>query len=166
MDCLLRTDHEGLSGANQSPRGNRPSLQGEKGFTLIEVMVVITILAILATLVVPRFMGRTDDARIVAAKVQIKNVEEGLHLYKLDSGVYPTTDQGVDALVTKPTIGDIPSRWREGGYLGKVPLDPWGNKYVYLSPGSHGDFDLSSYGADKEAGGEGKNADIEGWNLE
>ncbi len=138
----------------------------ERGFTLIEVMVVITILAILAILVVPKFVGRTDDAKIVAAKVQIRHIEEGLHLYKLDSGVYPTTDQGIDALVVKPTIGEIPNRWREGGYLPKTPMDPWSHKYVYLSPGSHGDFDLASYGADGESGGEGKNADIEGWNLE
>jgi len=138
----------------------------EKGFTLIEVMVVITILAILAVLVVPRFVGRTDDARIVAAKVQIKNIEEGLHLYKLDNGVYPTTDQGIDALVSKPNVGEIPRHWREGGYLPKTPTDTWGRKYIYLSPGTHGDFDLSSYGADGEAGGEGKSADIENWNLE
>jgi len=140
--------------------------RGEKGFTLIEVMVVITILAILATLVIPRFMGRTDDARIVAAKVQIKNIEEGLHLYKLDSGNYPTTDQGLEALVAKPNIGEIPKKWREGGYIQKVPTDSWGNKFIYLSPGSHGDFDLSSHGADGETGGEGKNADIEGWNID
>lgn len=138
----------------------------ERGFTLIEVMVVITILAILAILVAPKFVGRTDDAKMVAAKVQIRNIEEGLHLYKLDNGVYPTTDQGIDALAVKPTIGEIPTRWREGGYFPKVPLDPWSHKYVYLSPGSHGDFDLASYGADGESGGEGKNADIEGWNLE
>ncbi|MBI3598671.1 MAG: type II secretion system major pseudopilin GspG [Nitrospirae bacterium] len=150
---------------NQSPiRGLRS--QGEKGFTLIEVMVVVTILAILAILVVPKFVGRTDDARIVATKVQIRNIEEGLHFYKLDNGVYPTTDQGLDALVAQPTIGDIPGHWREGGYLAKIPSDQWSHKYVYLSPGSHGDFDLSSYGADGEAGGEGKNADIENWNLE
>jgi len=159
MDSLFQTDQNKSSLGGVYP-------QGESGFTLIEVMVVITILAILAVLVVPRFVGRTDDARIVAAKVQIKNIEEALHLYKLDNGIYPTTDQGVDALFAKPSIGEIPTHWREGGYLPKVPLDTWGHKYIYLSPGSHGDFDLSSYGADGEAGGEGKHADIENWNLE
>jgi general secretion pathway protein G len=137
----------------------------QKGFTLIEIMVVITILAILAIMVVPRFVGRVDDARIVTGTVQIKNIEEGLHLYKLDNGFYPSTDQGLDALVSKPTVGVIPKRWRSGGYLGKVPLDPWSNKYIYLSPGSHGDFDILSHGADGEAGGDGNNADIENWNL-
>ncbi|MEK7702903.1 MAG: type II secretion system major pseudopilin GspG [Nitrospirota bacterium] len=138
----------------------------QKGFTLIEIMVVVTILAFLAVLVVPKFMGRTDDAKLVSAKVQIKNFGQGLDLYKIDSGVYPSTDQGLEALVTKPTIGEIPKRWREGGYLTKVPLDPWGNKYSYLSPGSHGDFDISSHGADGEAGGDGKNADIQNWDLD
>ncbi|MEK7286849.1 MAG: type II secretion system major pseudopilin GspG [Nitrospirota bacterium] len=138
----------------------------QKGFTLIEIMVVVTILAFLAVLVAPRFMGRTDDAKLVTTKIQIKNLEEGLHLYKLDSGLYPTTDQGLEALASKPSIGEIPRRWREGGYLPKVPLDAWGNKYVYLSPGTNGDFDLSSYGADGESGGDGKNADIQNWNLD
>ncbi len=137
-----------------------------RGFTLIEVMVVITILAILAALVVPKFVGQADDARIVAAKVQIKNIEGGLALYKLDNGIYPSTDQGLDALVQQPTIGEIPTHWRAGGYLPKVPLDPWSHKYVYFSPGTHGDYDLLSYGADGESGGEGKNADIENWSLE
>ncbi len=138
----------------------------QKGFTLIEIMVVITILSLLAVLVAPRLVGRTDDARIVAAQVQIKNIEEGLHLYKLDNGVYPSTEQGLEALVRQPTVGELPKRWREGGYLPKVPQDPWSRDYVYLSPGTHGDYDLISYGADGEAGGDKKNADIESWNLE
>jgi general secretion pathway protein G len=136
------------------------------GFTLIEVMVVITILAILAALVVPKFVGQADDARVVAAKVQIKNIEGGLALYKLDSGNYPTTDQGLEALVEKPTIGAVPPRWRPGGYLPKVPLDQWSHKYIYFSPGTHGDYDLLSYGADGESGGEGKNSDIANWDLD
>lgn len=147
-------------------KAKRTFLRTQSGFTLIEIMVVITILAILAVLVVPRLVGRTDDAKRVAAKVQIKNIEQGLQLYKLDSGSYPTTEQGIDALVQKPTVGEIPKNWREGGYLPKIPDDPWGNKYVYLSPGTHGEYDLVSYGADGEAGGEGKNVDIESWNLE
>ena len=138
----------------------------EKGFTLIEIMVVIIILGLLVAIVAPKILGRTDDARITAAKVQIRQLEEALHLYKLDSGLYPSTEQGMDALVNKPTIGEVPMRWREGGYVPKVPKDPWDNPYLYLSPGAHGDYDLLSYGADREPGGEGKNADIESWNIE
>jgi len=138
----------------------------ERGFTLIEIMVVVTILAILAALVVPKLVGRSDDARRVAAKVQIKNIEGALQLYKLDSGIYPSTSQGLDSLVEKPNIGRIPNNWKEGGYLQKVPKDPWGKQYAYLSPGRHGDFDLISYGPDGEQGGEGKNSDIESWDLE
>ena len=138
----------------------------EKGFTLIEIMVVIIILGLLVAIVAPKILGRTDDARITAAKVQIRQLEEALHLYKLDSGLYPSTEQGLDALVNKPTIGEVPMRWREGGYVPKVPKDPWDNPYLYLSPGAHGDYDLLSYGADREPGGEGKNADIESWNIE
>lgn len=134
---------------------------GEGGFTLIEIMVVIAILAILATIVVPKIMGRTDEAMIAAAKVQIKNIEEALHLYKLDNGVYPGTEQGLDALVHKPTIGIMPRNWKEGGYLSKVPQDPWGFEFIYLSPGTGGTpYDLISYGADGEEGGDGVNADI------
>ncbi|MEW6683218.1 MAG: type II secretion system major pseudopilin GspG [Nitrospirota bacterium] len=135
------------------------------GFTLIEVMVVVTILAILAILVVPKIVGRTDDARRTAAIVEIKNLEEALHLYKLDNAFYPTTEQGLEALVTKPTSSPIPERWRTGGYVAKVPKDPWNNDYVYLSPGTHGDFDLLSYGGDGERGGEDKDADLENWDL-
>ncbi|HIE64571.1 MAG: type II secretion system major pseudopilin GspG [Nitrospira sp.] len=138
----------------------------ERGFTLIEIMVVVTILAILAALVVPKLVGRSDDARRVAAKVQIKNIEGALQLYKLDSGIYPSTSQGLDALVEKPNIGRIPNNWKEGGYLPKVPKDPWGKQYAYLSPGRHGDYDLVSYGPDGEQGGEGKNSDIESWDLQ
>lgn len=139
---------------------------GQAGFTLIEIMVVVFILALLAGIVVPRIMGRTDEARRTAAKVQIKNIEEGLHLYKLDNGMYPSTEQGLPALITKPTIGAIPQHYREDGYLPKVPKDPWGHDYVYISPGGHGDFDLMSYGGDGETGGDAKDADIESWNLD
>lgn len=138
----------------------------EKGFTLIEIMVVVVILAILAAIVVPKLMSNPDQARKTAAKVQIRQVEEALNLYRLDSGIYPSTEQGLEALVTKPTIGDIPKNYRDGGYLSKIPKDPWGNYYLYLSPGSHGDFDLVSYGADEEQDGEGVDADIQNWNME
>jgi general secretion pathway protein G len=138
------------------------------GFTLIEIMVVIVILGILATLIIPRFMGREEEARRTVARVQIESMETALKLYKLDNGVYPSTEQGLQALVEPPTIGQIPRKWREGGYLekGRVPKDPWDNDYIYLSPGVHGDFDLISYGADGEPGGEGNNKDIDNWEME
>ena len=137
------------------------------GFTLIEIMVVIVILALLAALVGPKLMGRTDDAKIADARVQIKNIETALKLYKLDNGSYPSTEQGLAALVTKPTAGLIPKNYKEGGYLEskKVPSDPWGNDYLYVSPGEHGDYDLFSYAADGAKGGEGKNADINSWDT-
>jgi general secretion pathway protein G len=138
----------------------------EKGFTLIEIMVVLIILGLLVAIVAPKILGRTDDARITATKLQIRQLEEALHLYKLDNAVYPSTEQGMDALVNKPTVGEIPTHWRDGGYAPKIPKDPWDHPYVYLSPGAHGDYDLFSYGADGEPGGEGKNADIESWNIE
>ncbi len=136
------------------------------GFTLVEIMVVMTILAILAVIVVPRLVGRTDDARRTATRIQIKNIEQGLNLYKLDNSTYPDTEQGLSALVQEPTIGEIPKNFREEGYLPKIPNDQWGNPYLYVSPGTHRDYDIISYGADGEAGGEGKDADIESWNLE
>lgn len=141
-------------------------IRNRKGFTLIELMVVITILGILAVLILPRITGQTDEARKTATRIQIKNVEQALHMFELDNGFYPSTEQGLDALVKKPTIGRVPNKYREGGYMSKVPKDPWGTPYVYISPGAHGDFDLISYGADKEKGGESKNADIENWALD
>ena len=142
-------------------------LHDRKGFTLIEIMVVIVILALLAALVGPKLMGRTDDAKITDARVQIKNIETALKLYKLDTGNYPSTEQGLTALVTKPTVGVIPNGYKEGGYLEskKVPKDPWGSDYLYISPGEHGDYDLFCYGADGAKGGEGKNADITSWDT-
>jgi general secretion pathway protein G len=140
----------------------------EHGFTLIELMVVLVILGVLASLIVPRIMSRPEEARRIKARVDIQSLETALKLYNLDNGNYPTTEQGLQALVEPPATGTLPKNWREGGYLekGKVPEDPWGNEYVYLSPGSHGDFDLISYGADGEAGGEGKDADVVNWELE
>lgn len=136
-----------------------------RGFTLIEVMIVVVILGILAAIIVPRIMGRPEEAKRTKAAVDIKGVEQALNLYKLDNGVYPSTEQGLEALVNKPETKPVPSKWKEGGYLSKTPVDPWGRPYQYLSPGEHGDFDLYSYGADGEPGGEGKNADVESWNL-
>ena len=138
------------------------------GFTLIELMVVLVILGVLASLIVPRIMSRPEEARRIKARVDIQSLETALKLYNLDNGDYPTTEQGLQALVEPPTTGTLPKNWREGGYLekGKIPEDPWGDEYVYLSPGSHGDFDIISYGADGEAGGEGKDADVVSWELE
>jgi general secretion pathway protein G len=159
-------------------RSSRYSLRQERGFTFIEIMVVVAILAILAALVVPRIMGRTDDAKRTAAKVQIRNIEGALQLYKLDNGVYPTTEQGLKALVEKPSVGVIPKKWKLGGYLPKLPEDPWGNPYKYMSPsqgsvqipgqspGLKGEYELISLGTDGEVGGEGVNADITNWNLD
>lgn len=140
----------------------------ERGFTLIELMVVIVILGILAGLIIPRIMGRPDEARQAKARMTIESMETALKLYKLDNGNYPTTEQGLQALVETPELGGLAKNWREGGYLekGKIPKDPWDNDFVYISPGSHGDFDLSSLGADGEPGGEGKDKDINSWELD
>jgi general secretion pathway protein G len=142
--------------------------RNDKGFTLIELMVVIVILGILAAIIAPRIVGRTDEAKVTEAKVQIRNFETALKLYKLDNGFYPGTEQGLEALVSKPEAGRIPANWREGGYLEKkkVPADPWGSPYVYASPGASGEYDILSYGADAARGGEGFDADIESWNLD
>ena len=139
-----------------------------EGFTLIELMVVIVILGILAGLIIPRIMGRPDEARAAKAKIQIESLETALKLYKLDNGSYPTTDQGLQALVEAPGGGQLAKNWRQGGYLekGKVPKDPWDRDFVYISPGVHGDYDLSSYGADGEPGGEEKDKDINSWEMD
>ena len=134
----------------------------KKGFTLIELMIVVVILGILAAIIVPKFLGREEQARRVAAKVQIKNFEGALSMFKLDNGFYPTTEEGLQALVEKPVTGRVPGNWKQ--YLPKVPKDPWGNDYVYISPGMDGrDYDIISFGQDGEEGGEENNADIESW---
>ncbi len=141
-------------------------VRNQRGFTLIEILVVVLILGILAGIVVPRLLDKPEEARRTKAAVQIRGLEEALSLFKLDNGFYPSTEQGLQALVEKPTSGRIPPRWRTGGYIKKIPKDPWGNDYVYLSPGIHGDFDIISYGPDGQAGGEGDDADINSWELE
>ena len=142
-------------------------MENKKGFTLLEIIVVVFILSLLAAIVAPKIIGRTDDARIADAKVQIKNLETALKLFKLDNGFYPSTEQGLAALIEKPTTGRIPDKYSAEGYLKKLPVDPWGNNYVYLSPGLHNyNFDLISYGADGQAGGEGFDADINSWELD
>ena len=156
------------SGAqNEKTCGCLARRQRERGFTLIEIIVVVFILSLLAAIITPRIIGRTDDARIAEAKVQIKNFETALKLFKLDNGFFPTAEQGLDALIQKPGVGRVPNQYREGGYLEqkRIPADPWGNPYIYVSPGLHGDFDILSYGADGQEGGEGKDADITSWNM-
>jgi len=139
-----------------------------QGFTLIELMVVIIILGILAMWVAPKIMSRPEEAKQVKTRLDIQNLETALKLYKLDNGSYPSTDQGLQALVELPESGTIPKKWKKGGYLekGRVPKDPWGNEFVYLSPGLKGDFDIISYGSDGVPGGEDENKDINNWELE
>lgn len=138
-----------------------------RGFTLIEIMVVVIILGILAAIVVPKVMDRPDTARITKAKQDIRAIESALNLYKLDNFNYPSTDQGLEALVQKPGGTPEPKNWKEGGYVDRLPKDPWGNPYQYLFPGTHGSSpDIYSLGADAQNGGEGTNADIGNWNLE
>jgi general secretion pathway protein G len=140
----------------------------DRGFTLMEIMIVIVILGILAWQVVPRIMGKPEEARRLKARMDIASLETALKMYKLDNGVYPSTEQGLQALIEAPTIGQLPRKWRKGGYLekGRVPMDPWENEFIYLSPGLHGDFDLIAYGNDGEPGGEEDNLDINNWELD
>jgi len=138
-------------------------LGGRGGFTLIEIMVVIVILGLLAAIVVPRLIGRTEEAKRTQSRVQIRSVQQALELFKLDNGFYPTSDQGLEALIRIPESGRIPKNYRKGGYLERLPKDPWGNPYVYVSPGLHGDYDISSYGADGVPGGEGEDVDVNSW---
>lgn len=135
------------------------------GFTLLEIMIVVVILGVLAALVVPKVMSRPDEARLVAAKQDIASLQQALKLYRLDNFVYPTTEQGLQALVSKPTSPPVPPNWKGGGYLDRLPKDPWGSPYQYLSPGVHGEVDVFSFGADRESGGEGDGADVGSWML-
>ncbi|MCG8632603.1 MAG: type II secretion system major pseudopilin GspG [Desulfobacterales bacterium] len=143
-------------------------ISNQKGFSFIELMVVVIILGILAGMIVPRYMGRTDEAKTVKAKVDIAAIETSLKMYRLDNGTYPSTEQGLMALIEKPTTEPAAPNWSESGYLDKkkLPKDPWNRDYIYLSPGVNEEFDILSYGADGAPGGEGKNADIKSWELE
>lgn len=131
---------------NCSPSRRRGRLRAGAGFTLIELMIVVTILAILAALVVPKLMSRPDEARVVAAKQDISTIKQALNLYRLDNKIYPSTEQGLQALVQKPAVGVIPDNWRSGGYLERLMNDPWGTPYQYLNPGIHGEIDVYSLG--------------------
>ncbi|BFM14398.1 GspG family T2SS major pseudopilin variant XcpT [Maricurvus nonylphenolicus] len=138
----------------------------QKGFTLIEIMVVVVILGILGALVVPNILGRTGEARATAAKSDIQSISNALDLYKLDNHSYPSTDQGLEALVTQPSGYPEAKNWNPDGYLKRLPQDPWGNDYQYVSPGSNGAFDLYSLGADSREGGEGDAADVTNWDAD
>ncbi len=133
------------------------------GFSLIEIMVVVVIMGILASLIVPKLVGRADDARKMAAKQDIATIIQAINLYKLDNYRPPTSEQGLLALVEKPSIKPIPTNWKIGGYIDRLPKDPWGNSYRYLNPGLNGPFDVFTFGADGESGGEGSDADIGSW---
>lgn len=136
----------------------------QNAFSLIEIMVVVVILGILASIVVPKILSRPDEARVVKAKSDILNIQNALELYKLDNGNYPTTDQGLLALSEKPSQDPIPNNWKP--YLQKLPKDPWGRDYLYLNPGEHGEIDIFTYGADGQPGGTGFNADIGNWSIQ
>jgi general secretion pathway protein G len=135
----------------------------QRGFTLVEIMVVVVIIGILGALVVPKLLGRTGESRVTAARVDIATMMSALKLYKLDNQRYPTTEQGLQSLVQKPTGGPAANGWKEGGYIERLPKDPWGNAYQYLSPGLHGEVDIFSLGADGQPGGSGEDADVGSW---
>ncbi len=141
------------------PTAPRPPRR-RRGFTLIEVMVVVVILGLLAAIIVPKIMSRPDEARVVAAKADIAAINQALKLYRLDNTFYPSTEQGLQALVERPGVQPIPPNWKQGGYLDRVPKDPWGHEYQYLNPGVRAEIDVFSLGADGAPGGEGTNADI------
>ncbi len=133
----------------------------QRGFTLIELMVVLVIIALLAALIVPNVLDRADEARLTAARTDVGNIMQSLKLYRLDNQRYPTAEQGLQALVTKPTASPVPANWKT--YLEKLPMDPWGHPYQYVNPGVKGDVDVFSFGPDGQSGGEGKDADIGSW---
>ena len=167
LKIFSKTGYFSMKVDNTNCRKHR-SMRIEAGFTLIELLVVLVIIGILAGYIGPKIMGHPEEAKRTKAIMQIQGIDTALKMYKLDNGMYPSTEQGLQALVEPPSIGQLPPKWRDGGYLekGTVPLDPWGNEFVYLSPGLNGDFDLSSYAADNEAGGEGDGRDINNWEVE
>jgi general secretion pathway protein G len=145
---------------------NRPQTSSpDRGFTLIEVLVVIVILGILAAVIVPNVVGRAHDARVSAAKQDVATLSQALAMYKLDNARLPTSEQGLKALIEKPVSAPLPNNWRTGGYIPRLPNDPWGAPYQFANPGLRGEYDVFSFGADGKTGGDGENADIGTWNL-
>ena len=161
--CKVQSLRRLVLSPQSSVLGFQSAIRGSAGFTLIEIMVVVFILGLLVTMVAPKIMGRTDEAKRTKAAADVRAIQQALNLYKLDNGRYPTTEQGLHSLVTKPQVGIIPARWNPEGYIEKVQLDPWGNGYLYLSNGDR--YTLKSLGADGEEGGEGKDADLDSRDL-
>jgi len=135
----------------------------QRGFSLIEVLVVLVIMGLLVSIIAPNVLGRADDARVQKVFADFSAIETALRMYRLDNYSLPTSEQGLQALVTRPSLAPVPTNWKSGGYLQSLPLDPWGNPYLYLSPGTQGEYDLFSFGADGVRGGEGQNADLGNW---
>jgi general secretion pathway protein G len=140
-------------------------INSEQGFTLIEIMVVVIIIGILAAIVAPNVIGRVDDAQLTKARAEISNIENAMKFYRLDNFAYPTTEQGIQALVTRPNDPNV-RNWKPGGYMDRVPKDPWGNPYQYLNPGNNGEIDIYTLGRDGRPGGEGLDGDIGNWESE
>ena len=134
-----------------------------KGFSLIEILVVLVIMVLLVSIIAPNVLGRADEARVQKVFADFSAIETALRLYRLDNYAFPSSEQGLGALIDRPTLAPVPANWRSGGYLESLPIDPWGNPYLYLSPGQQGDYDIFSYGADGVRGGEGQNADYGNW---
>ena len=147
-----------------SKAGLRGVRMRQRGFTLIEIMVVVIIIGLLAAIVAPQVIGRVDDAQIEKARADVRNIEAALKFYRLDNFAYPTTEQGIEALVTKPNDPSV-RNWKDGGYLDRVPKDPWGNPYLYLNPGNNREIDIYTLGRDGRPGGEGIDADLGNWNI-
>ncbi len=147
-----------------STTARRQPVRRERGFTLIEIMVVVIIIGLLAAIVAPQVIGRVDDAQIEKARADIRNIDSAMKFYRLDNFAYPTTEQGIEALVTKPADPNV-RNWKPGGYLDRVPNDPWGNPYLYLNPGNNAEIDIYTLGRDGRPGGEGVDADIGNWNI-
>ncbi len=143
----------------------RAASRRHRGFSLIEILVVLVILGLLVSIVAPNVLGRADEARVQKAEADFKSIATALKIYRLDNYIYPSSEQGLGALVEQPALPPEPRNWKQEGYLDELPLDPWGRPYLYLSPGEHGAFDLFSYGADGVSGGEGQNQDLGNWDL-
>jgi general secretion pathway protein G len=162
---LMRNKMSSQLSKKMTNKKSKLQMLKNKGFTLIEIMIVLVIMGILAALVVPKLMGRADDARISQAKLDIDTMVNALKLYKLDNMRYPTTEQGLQALIKRPTTGPAANGWKSDGYISKLPKDPWGNEYQYMSPGLKAEIEIFTYGQDGQPGGVGYDADIGSWEL-